>query len=81
MPKILDNKFPLTTLREAAGFDPPLAAEKISEKLGLDHPLAPETVVAWERRGTRNIDYIQAMSELYRLPLNVISEASKKILN
>ena len=81
MPKIVDNKPPLTTLREAAGFDPPLAAERISEKLGLEHPIAPETVISWERRGTRNIDYIQAMSELYRLPLNVISEASRKMLN
>ena len=81
MPKVLDNKPPLTKLRESAGFDPPQAAEKLSEKLGLERPLAPETVVSWERRGTRNIDYIKAMSELYRLPENVISEASKKMLN
>ena len=75
MPKRIEIKPPLQIIREAAGFDPPSAAGRISERLARE--IAPGTVVSWERRGTRNVDYIEAMSCIYHLPPNVISEAAR----
>ena len=75
MPKRVEHKPALAVIRETAGFSPVQAAEKIA--IRLNKSIAFSALIAWERRGTRNIDYIEAMSDLYRLPANVISEAAR----
>ncbi len=76
MPKILEVHPPLKTLRLRTGLSLGKFLEKVNSK--LEKPVTGATLVSWERRGTRNIDYIAALAYACELPISVISEAAKQ---
>ena len=79
MPKKLTTRPPLQELRLRAGLDPDEVAARVNQR--ISEKITPAAVISWERRGTRNVDYLEALSEIYRLPLNVISEAARHSIN
>jgi len=77
MPRVLDTYPPLQQLCRNAGAEPEDVAAAVKAITGED--ITSSGVVAFLRRGTRNVDYLNAISRVTGLPLQVVAEAGKKI--
>lgn len=76
MPKILTTYPPLQQLCLNAGVDADAIAARVKTITGEE--IGRQAVVAFLRRGTRNVDYLEAIAQATKLPLHVVSEAGKK---
>lgn len=76
MPRILEVYPPLQQMCINSSVEPEDLAEAIKLITGED--ITSNGVTAFLRRGTRNIDYLTAISDKTKLPLHVVSEAGRK---
>lgn len=76
MPVILEVYPPLQQICKNAGVEPERVADCVKAITGEE--ITPAGVIAFLRRGTRNIDYLMAIAQSTGLPLQVVSDAAKK---
>ena len=68
----------LKQMRERSGKSLKDVAEQMSQL--LEKPIPQQYISVIEFRGTGMYDYIQAFSEIYRVPMAVVAKAAKPAL-